>query len=235
MAENWHKMSDAYAPQFEKFDSPFLVSKFSASEYAIDPTYWLFKLARYKHCSRLLEGCKNVLEIGAGDSFASPMVASKVENLICCEEFPDLCKYSSEHIPTIAPNIEIVNCSFPSEAEKLVEKIKDSRNFDAIYSLDVFEHIPKDATNAFMQKCVDILDNNGIYICGIPSLESQQYASEGSKIGHVNCMSKSELKQFLSTYFINTFVFSMNDEVLHTGYGPMSHYLLALCTGPLKK
>ena len=72
-------------------------------------------------------------------------------------------------------------------------------------------------------------NNNGIYICGIPSLESQQYASEGSKIGHVNCMSKTQLKSYLSSYFSNIFVFSMNDEVLHTGYGPMSHYLLALC------
>ena len=125
----------------EKFNSDFIVSKFSASEYALDPTYWLFKLARYKHCSRLLEGCKNVLEIGSGDSFASPMVASKVENLICCEEFPDLCNYSIKHIPLIAPNIKIVNCSFPSEAQKITQELNGSKTFDAIFSLDVFEHI----------------------------------------------------------------------------------------------
>jgi hypothetical protein len=26
-------------------------------------------------------------------------------------------------------------------------------------------------------------------------------------------------------------VFGMNDEVLHTGFGPMCHYRLAICTG----
>jgi hypothetical protein len=27
-------------------------------------------------------------------------------------------------------------------------------------------------------------------------------------------------------------MFSMNDEVVHTGFGPMAHYLIALCAGP---
>ena len=30
-------------------------------------------------------------------------------------------------------------------------------------------------------------------------------------------------------HFNNVYLFSMNDEVLHTGYKPMSHYLFALC------
>ena len=29
-------------------------------------------------------------------------------------------------------------------------------------------------------------------------------------------------------YFENVFMFSMNDEVLHTGFAPMGHYLFAL-------
>ena len=35
----------------------------------------------------------------------------------------------------------------------------------------------------------------------------------------------------MQQFFHNVFVFSMNDEVVHTGYFPMAHYLLALgCT-----
>ena len=65
------------------------------------------------------------------------------------------------------------------------------------------------------------------------SLESQLHASQASKEGHVNCKSGPELQATLSRYFANVVVFSMNDEVIHTGYQKMSHYLMALCFGPL--
>ena len=63
----------------------------------------------------------------------------------------------------------------------------------------------------------------------MPSLESQKYASEPSKIGHVNCKTAAQLKSLSEVYFNNVFIFSMNDEVLHTGFHPMSHYLFSLC------
>ena len=56
-------------------------------------------------------------------------------------------------------------------------------------------------------------------------------ASAGSKAGHVNCKDAPTLKLLLSVYFHNVFMFSMNDEVVHTGFYPMAHYLLALCCG----
>ncbi len=36
-----------------------------------------------------------------------------------------------------------------------------------------------------------------------------------------------------ANFFERVFIFSMNDEVLHTGFHPMSHYIFSLCT--LKK
>ena len=79
------------------------------------------------------------------------------------------------------------------------------------------------------------LKPNGVFICGSPSLESQVYASKGSKEGHINCKTGSELKELVQNYFENVFLFGMNDEVLHTEYAPMSHNLLTLATGPLIK
>jgi len=66
-------------------------------------------------------------------------------------------------------------------------------------------------------------------IVGSPSLESQAHASPPSKAGHINCKSGAELKALLQHYFENVFLFSMNDEVVHTGYYPMAHYLFAVC------
>ena len=97
----------------------------------------------------------------------------------------------------------------------------------------VFEHIPPSESHQFITRITELLSNYGIYICGIPSLESQEYASEGSKIGHVNCLSKKDFKHQLKKHFRNVFIFGINDETLHTGFGQMCHYLLALCTNPI--
>ena len=75
------------------------------------------------------------------------------------------------------------------------------------------------------------LKGSGTLIVGMPSLESQAYASPQSKAGHVNCKTGSALKSLFQEYFENVFLFSMNDEVIHTGYAPMAHYLIVLCCG----
>ncbi|MFN7264275.1 MAG: hypothetical protein ACK5T5_05005, partial [Phenylobacterium sp.] len=61
--------------------------------------------------------------------------------------------------------------------------------------------------------------------------ESQVYASEISKAGHVNCKTGEDLRAFMLKFFSNVFLFSMNDEVVHTGYAPMAHYLFAIGCG----
>jgi hypothetical protein len=98
--------------------------------------------------------------------------------------------------------------------------------------LDVLEHInPKDEKD-FINNICNSLEDGGVAIFGMPSLESQVFASKGSKEGHVNCQSGEELRSNLKQYFNQCFLFSMNDEVVHTGFSPMAHYLIALCVGP---
>jgi 2-polyprenyl-3-methyl-5-hydroxy-6-metoxy-1,4-benzoquinol methylase len=102
--------------------------------------------------------------------------------------------------------------------------------YDAAYSLDVIEHIPAQHEDTFVRNIADSLTAHGVLIVGMPSLESQQYASPLSKVGHVNCKTAADFKALLAKHFHNVFVFSMNDEVVHTGYYPMAQYLFALCT-----
>jgi hypothetical protein len=35
----------------------------------------------------------------------------------------------------------------------------------------------------------------------------------------------------MERHFRTVFIFSMNDEVVHTGFSPMAHYLLAVAVG----
>jgi 2-polyprenyl-3-methyl-5-hydroxy-6-metoxy-1,4-benzoquinol methylase len=103
--------------------------------------------------------------------------------------------------------------------------------FDAAYSLDVLEHIDPSVEHIFIENILKSLNPNAPLIMGIPSIESQVHASPQSKAGHVNCKTGKDLKLFLERYFSNVFLFSMNDEVVHTGYAPMAHYLMAVCCG----
>jgi len=72
-------------------------------------------------------------------------------------------------------------------------------------------------------------------ILGTPNLTSQVYASQPSKEGHVNCKSHDELRALMKKHFHVSLLFSMNDEVVHTGYGPMAHYLFGIGICPKKE
>jgi 2-polyprenyl-3-methyl-5-hydroxy-6-metoxy-1,4-benzoquinol methylase len=95
--------------------------------------------------------------------------------------------------------------------------------------VDVLEHIQPEDEGRFLGNIVDSLTPEGICLIGTPSLESQVYASKASKEGHVNCKTAPELKALMQRYFHSVFLFSMNDEVVHTGYHKLAHYLFALC------
>ena len=192
--------------------------------YLEDPKHLLFNLSRYKFVSKMFSGYKNVLEIGCGDAFGTALVAQTVEQLTATDldvEFiSDLKKTHA-----FSNKIEFIS-------KNLIEEHVEG-SFDGAFCLDVLEHIPKDLENKFIANIAKSLKANGDLIIGMPSLNSQVYASELSKEGHVNCKHAHELKDFMSFYFSKVFIFSMNDEVLHTGFSPMSHYFFALCTSKL--
>lgn len=190
-----------------------------------DPRRTLFTLARYKFVAKMLTGKANVLEIGCADAFGTRLVQQEVRNITAVDFDPVFIEDANARMNPHWPMI----CKVHDMLEGPVEG-----EFDALYSLDVLEHIePKDEA-LFLKHATDSLAAGGVAIIGMPSLESQSYASPQSKEGHVNCKSGKVLKSTLENYFQNVFIFSMNDEVIHTGYFPMAHYLMALCVGPKK-
>ena len=185
-----------------------------------DPRRLLFTLARYKFVSKMFDGYETVLEIGCGDAFATRIVQQTVKKVtatdfdpIFIEEIHDRRQHKWEldaHVHNM-----------------VLEQTKQS--FDGIFSLDVLEHVQQSDEDAFLKNTCLSLKSHGALIIGMPSLESQTYASEGSKIGHVNCKTGTDLRDLMKKYFHSVFMFSMNDEVVHTGFFPMAHYLFAVC------
>ncbi len=72
---------------------------------------------------------------------------------------------------------------------------------------------------------------HAVCILGTPNIMAAQHASKWSAEGHRNLKSAGTLRDLLAAHFENVFVFSMNDEVVHTGFHPMAHYLLGVGVG----
>jgi len=194
------------------------LGSYSSYEWINDPKHLMFSLSRYKFVSKMLKGKKNVLEIGAGDGFKSRIVNTEVNKLDLCDvTLSSRDQFKLSHVN----NNEYFIHDFT--------KKKFKKKYDAIYSLDVIEHIKKKECSRFVKNIKNSLKSNGVLIIGAPSLSSQKYASKYSKKLHVNCFDKDQLENYLSKFFKNVFTFGMNDEVLHTGYDKMCHYVFAIC------
>lgn len=187
-----------------------------------DPKRLAFTLSRYKFVAKMLEGSEHVLEVGCADAFGTRIVVQAVKQVTAVDFDPEL----------LASASEIMRSKFPITLKQhdLLAGPVDGQ-YSAAYCMDVLEHIDPQQEETFMRNLVAPLTSHGVCIVGTPSLESQAYASKFSRMGHVNCKTQAALKDFMLRFFYNVFMFSMNDEVIHTGYGKMAHYNLALCCG----
>ena len=186
-----------------------------------DPRQFFISLARYKFVARLLSGKKSVLEIGCSDGFNSRVVLQEVKNLTISDVDKKILK-SARKIKNKKWKFKIIEHNFI--------KKKLNKHFDAIYLLDVLEHINKKKEKIFIKNILNSLNKNGVLIVGMPSLEFQKYSRSKIISGHVNCKSGDQLKKLLLKFFDNVFIFSMNDETVHTGFQKMACYLFAICT-----
>jgi len=190
-----------------------------------DPKHVLFTLARYKFVSKMLEGYDSVLEVGCGDAFGTRLVADTV-NRVVATDFDEVmladCRDRED------PKFKIEHRAFNALEGPFSEP------FQAAYLLDVLEHIEPEQEDLFLGNIAASVEDDGVVIVGMPSLESQEYASSQSKIGHINCKTGAQLKTTMVKHFRNVFHFSMNDEVVHTGFAPMAHYRFALGVCPVR-
>jgi len=180
-----------------------------------DPKRTLFTLSRYKFVARMLSGRQHVLEVGCADAFGTRIVQQAVGKVTAVDFDPLFIADVNERMSPHWAFEAFVHGPVPG-------------TYDAAYALDVLEHISETDEGAFLRNIIAPLSPTGVLIIGMPSLESQAHASPQSKAGHVNCKSGDALKRTMERYFHTVFVFSMNDEVVHTGFYPMAHYLLGV-------
>ena len=161
----------------------------------------------------MLEGKCRVLEVGCSDGYGSRIVRQHVSSLDAMD--------IDEHAISVAKKNMSARWPIRFFHGDILQRSRPG--FDAVYCLDVFEHIKQESRFlSSLRECAQVA------IIGTPSLESQKYASKHSLAGHVNCKSGEDFKKSLENHWRQVFVFSMNDEVVHTGFYPMAHYLIGL-------
>jgi 2-polyprenyl-3-methyl-5-hydroxy-6-metoxy-1,4-benzoquinol methylase len=182
-----------------------------------DPKRLAFVLARYRFAAQMACSGKKVLELGCSEGIGATLLV----------EFAT--KYTGVDMDGSAVFSAKANFSGP-ECRFIEDDFLDKKygHFDAVISMDVIEHIHKKFEAQFFNTVRKNLGKDGVCIIGTPNVASERYASPTSRLGHVNLYSADRLEESLRTLFHNVFIFSMNDEMVHTGFAPMAHFLIGV-------
>ena len=139
-------MKKTKEPQYQiVFDEKYQSSKFglmSGCTWLDDPKRLTFLLSRYKFVSKMFRGMDRVLEVGCSDGFGARLVRREVSYLM-----------ASDFDKTFIKNANTIL----DPAWKIDLKVHDmtkgpisGKLFDAAYSCDVLEHIPKNLEDQFI-------------------------------------------------------------------------------------
>lgn len=209
---------------FDHYDSkgPYKLGPYSSFSWRNDAKHILFTLARYKFVAKMLEGKQSVLEIGCGDGIGSAILLQSVGQLHATDLEQVVINYND------VPDDLRDRLSFSAHD---ITRTPLNKRFDAALSIDVIEHVDPSEEHLYMENVVSSLNDHAIFVVGTPNIEADKHASENSREGHINLKSGATLRNTMAKYFHNVLMFSMNDEVVHTGYQPMAHFLFAVGIG----
>jgi 2-polyprenyl-3-methyl-5-hydroxy-6-metoxy-1,4-benzoquinol methylase len=179
---------------------------------------FLIRLARYKFIARLIKDTDDVLEVGAGSGLGTIFLgqhAAKVTGL-------DIKQYELDEARAI------------NRRENVTFLLQDfftydpQHKHDVIVALDVIEHMSTEDGHRLIAAMARHLKLNGMAVLGTPSIYSYEYQSPLSKASHVKCYDQQELVSLVENSFGRTLAFSMNDELVHTGFPKMAWYYFVL-------
>ena len=184
----------------------------------------LIRLARYKFVAKMVKKDDEVLEVGCGSGVGTIFLGQHCKNIVGL----DVKQHEVSEAQSInkRENVKFI-------VEDLFD-LDEENKYDVIVSMDVLEHLTPEQGDKFVEKISKLLKPNGFFACGVPSIYSYEYQGELSQASHINCPDRDELEQNLLKYFGRTFPFSMNDEVVHTGFQKMAWYYIILANNPIK-
>ncbi|MFN0065603.1 MAG: class I SAM-dependent methyltransferase [Chlamydiales bacterium] len=188
-----------------------------------DPRRLPFVLSRYKFAAKMAGKNRSIIELGCGEGIGAPILAEHAKSYTGVD-------YDTHQIETAKRVLEggkytfVAGDFFDCQLDRC----------QTVVSLDVIEHIYREHEDAYVQAICSHLTEDGITVVGTPNETTAPYASELSRLAHVNMYSQERLKVLFEKYFANVFCFGMNDEIVHTGFAPMAQYIFVLACNKRK-
>lgn len=178
----------------------------------------LIKLARYKFAARMLKKTDNVLEVGSGTGIGAQFLAQH------CDFVTGLEIKEADHG-------DAVTSQRRKNVRFLLQSLFDydlNARHDAVVCLDVIEHMGAEEGDAFVKRMAHHTKPDGMLIMGSPSIYSYPHQGKYSQASHVHCYDQQEMVDLVDRYYRRSLVFSMNDEIVHTGHPKMAWYYIAI-------
>lgn len=186
-------------------------------------TGMLFILARYKFGMKMMQNRSDmkILDLGCNDGIGDLMIRQNInaQSIIGVD-------FDSDAIGWAKENLEDDVLHFIED--DFLGKVYGG-GADAVISMDVIEHIPKEKETVFRDTIYDNLNDHGFAVIGTPNVTIYPYANPINKKSHINNFDQKRLYELFASKFNNVFIFGMNDETVNTGFYPFSCYIVALC------
>ena len=194
------------------------LGKYGAYWMKCTPRQMLHSLSYYKFASKVIGKNKKVLDVGCNEGIGTYLIGKECGHALGLD-------FDGPAIEVAQRNFSTPFVTFSAKDFFLYEI--ESR-FDATISFDVIEHIHPSNADRFFQTISNSLTDEGICILGTPSEISQTYASAVSRKGYINIYSPERLEAEMRKVFDCVFCFSAHDELIHTGFAPLAHYLIVV-------
>lgn len=182
----------------------------------------LIRLARYKFVAKMIKASDRVLEVGSGSGLGSLFLGQFADSVLGID-------VKGVEVDEARNLNQRDNVAF--EVADLFD-LRDESGFDVVVSLDVIEHLSVEEGRRLLKAKRQLLRPGGMLIVGTPSIWSYPYQSPISQASHVNCYDLPDLVELVDEQVQRTLTFSMNDEVVHTGYHKMAWYYFVIGFGP---
>lgn len=182
------------------------------------------KLARYKFVSKMLSSDDEIIDIGCGGGLSTLFFSKFCKHALGVDNdesrIPEWNKIKNKQVRFLKQDVKNINA------------INSTAN--CIINIDFIEHFDKEDGIKIIKNCKNYLHTqenkrNKMFIIGTPSFYSKKYRAPHNLKNHKYEYKPDELNEICKKFFSRTLNFTMNDELVHTGFDKLGWYFFIIC------